>query len=282
MVKEPGALQTDDSFDRIEEEFKAILDESLDPRGQDSLYDYVTELNLPLDSIAIDIGCGEGKHAIELVKRFGFDILGVDPVPRCIEMAHQSVSEQTAEHPEMPERAHFQLGRAEHLPADEAAFDFVWCRDVLTLVQDLGATYHEIHRVLKPGGRALIYQMFTTDKLEPKEAVSVLTALDSFAENMRPDFTESAITGAGLSIDRCDVLGSEWGEYAGEHTSKSARNLIHVARLLRQPDRYIQKFGKENYDIAVADCLWHIYRLIGKLSSRVYVLSKSSQSFALI
>jgi SAM-dependent methyltransferase len=264
-----------DSFDRIEAEFKAALDESLDPRGQDSLYDYVTELNLGPGSIGLDVGCGDGKHAIELVKRFGLDVLGVDPVPRHVEAASKSAREQTAEHPEMPERAHFRLGRAEQLPADDAAFDLVWCRDVLTLVEDLDAAYHEIHRVLKPGGRALIYQMFTTDKLEPREAASMLTALGSFAANMRPDFTESTIMLAGLSIDRCDVLGSEWGEYAEEHTGKSARNLIHVARLLRQPEPYIQRFGKENYDVAVADCLWHIYRLIGKLSGRVYLLSKS-------
>lgn len=33
------------------------------------------------------------------------------------------------------------------------------------------------------------------------------------------------------------------------------------------------RFGKQNYDIKLGDCLWHIYRMIGKLSSRVYLLS---------
>jgi hypothetical protein len=27
------------------------------------------------------------------------------------------------------------------------------------------------------------------------------------------------------------------------------------------------------YDIKLGDCLWHIYRMIGKLSSRIYLLS---------
>ncbi len=27
------------------------------------------------------------------------------------------------------------------------------------------------------------------------------------------------------------------------------------------------------FDIKLGDCLWHIYRMIGKLSSRVYLLS---------
>jgi hypothetical protein len=28
------------------------------------------------------------------------------------------------------------------------------------------------------------------------------------------------------------------------------------------------------HDIALGDCLWHVYRLIGKLSDRIYLLSK--------
>ena len=52
-----------------------------------------------------------------------------------------------------------------------------------------------------------------------------------------------------------------------------AGNLPHAARLIRDPARYITRFGQANYDIKLGDCLWHIYRMIGKLSSRVYLLS---------
>ncbi len=47
------------------------------------------------------------------------------------------------------------------------------------------------------------------------------------------------------------------------------------ARLLRAPDRFIERFGQAAYDIMLADCLWHVYRMIGKLSGRVYVLSRA-------
>jgi hypothetical protein len=43
--------------------------------------------------------------------------------------------------------------------------------------------------------------------------------------------------------------------------------------LIRGPDRHIARFGKENYDIKPSDCLWHVYRMIGKLSSHTYLLS---------
>ncbi len=52
-----------------------------------------------------------------------------------------------------------------------------------------------------------------------------------------------------------------------------ARHLLHAARLLREPEQYIAQFGKQNYDIKLGDCLWHVYRMIGKLSSHVYLLS---------
>jgi hypothetical protein len=74
-------------------------------------------------------------------------------------------------------------------------------------------------------------------------------------------------------IDQCIVLGTEWGEYAEEHYGTGGRHLLHAARLLRDPGRYIQQFGTANYDIARGDCLWHIYRMIGKLSGRSYLLS---------
>jgi hypothetical protein len=72
------------------------------------------------------------------------------------------------------------------------------------------------------------------------------------------------------------VIGTEWGEYSQETTGSAGRKLLHAARLLRDPGRYIRKYGQANYDIALADCLWHVYRLIGKLSYRVYLLSAAA------
>jgi hypothetical protein len=43
--------------------------------------------------------------------------------------------------------------------------------------------------------------------------------------------------------------------------------------LLRAPERYIREFGQSAYEIMLADCLWHVYHMVGKLSARVYVLS---------
>ena len=83
---------------------------------------------------------------------------------------------------------------------------------------------------------------------------------------------EAAIGRAGFQIDERIVLASEGGERAQEERGEPGRRLLHAARLLREPERYIAQFGQTAYDIMLGDCLWHIYRMIGKLSGRIYVL----------
>ncbi len=253
-----------DAFDRIEEQFNLALDESLDPAGPDVLYEYVAQLGLAPGAVAVDVGSGRGRQAVELSRRFGLRVTGVDPVPQRAEGSREQA---------LPGAVSFLAGTAEDLPVPSGSADLVWCRDVLSLVVDLGRAYREFRRVLRPGGRAVIYQMFATRALEPGEAAFLLPVLGCSAAAMRPENTEAAIAGAGLRVDRRVILGTQWGEYAQEHGPQPGRHLLHAARLIRDPDRYISRFGKENYDIKVGDCLWHVYRMIGKLSGRVYLLS---------
>ena len=70
------------------------------------------------------------------------------------------------------------------------------------------------------------------------------------------------------------VLGSEWGEHAEESEGKPGKRLLWAARLLREPERYVEQFGRENYEIMLGDCLWHVYAMIGKLERRVYALTR--------
>jgi SAM-dependent methyltransferase len=254
-----------DAFDLVEEQFNEALDESLDPAGPGVLYDYVAAMGLPAGAVTLDAGCGEGEHAVELSRRFGLQVTGIDPVARCVEAARLAARPGST--------VTFETGTAGDLPAASGSVDLIWCRDVLCLVEDLGQAYREFRRVLRPGGRAVIYQMFATSLLEPAEAAFLLPVMGCFPGSMRPENTGAAIDDAGLRVDRRVVLGTEWGEHAQEQAGRPGRHLLHAARLIRDPDRYIARFGRANYDIKLGDCLWHIYRMIGKLSGRVYLLS---------
>jgi hypothetical protein len=61
-------------------------------------------------------------------------------------------------------------------------------------------------------------------------------------------------------------------EWAEERDGKAGRELLAAARLLRDPARYIERFGQAAYDIKLNDAFWFIYRMIGKLTQRIYVL----------
>src|SRR3954447_16377668 len=117
-------------YPQIEPAFLAALDESLEPRGPDQLYDLVDDMALPAGSVAADVGCGVGRHAVRLAER-GFRVVGIDPLPR-----------------ELDPPVEFRLGRAEALPLEDASVDLVWCRDVLVHVADLDTAYAEFARVL--------------------------------------------------------------------------------------------------------------------------------------
>ncbi len=264
-----------DDYPRIEAAFQDALDESLNPRGPELLYEVVGKLRLPPEANVLDLGCGEGQHSVQLAKDFHFTVHGIDPVPRHIELAHERLDKAAKRDPELSKLVRFDLGAAEAVPARDASIDLIWCREVLYHVGSLDKAMAECRRVLRTGGYMLICQNFRTDWLEPREAEWLWAAAGVVPGNADPQHVEAAFAGAGFQIEECIELTSEWGEYSEEQTGQVGRQLIHAARLLRAPERYIAKFGQTAYNIKLGDCLWHVNRMIGKLSSRVYLLKIS-------
>lgn len=264
-----------DDYPRIEAAFEDVLDESLNPRGAELLHKMVAKLRLPPEATVLDLGCGEGQHSIQLANEFHVAVHGIDPVPRHIELANERLAEAARRNPELRKLVRFALGAAEAVPERDASIDLIWCREVLYHVASLDKAFAECRRVLRSGGHMLIYQNFRTDRLEPREAEWLWATMGVVPDNADPPHVESAFAGAGFQIDQCVELSGEWGERAEEETGQAGRQVIHAARLLRAPERYIAQFGQTAYNIKLGDCLWHIYRMIGKLSSRVYLLKTS-------
>jgi ubiquinone/menaquinone biosynthesis C-methylase UbiE len=273
MAQDTPGAHDHDSYARVEQQFQDVMDEGLNPAAPDMLYALAAGLGLPAGATVLDAGCGEGGHSIQLARRLGLTVHGIDPSLRSLGIARQALDRASRDSPGLGERVTFGPGSAQVLPAADRSVDLIWCRDVLCLVDQLGPVYAEFRRVLRPGGRALIYQMFSTDQLQPAEAAWLLPVMGCVERSMRPQVTEAAIRDAGLRLDECVEVGSQWGEYAQEQTGAVGRDLLHAARLLRDPARYISQFGQGNYDIALGDCLWHIYRMIGKFSGRIYLLT---------
>jgi SAM-dependent methyltransferase len=257
------------------DDFAAALDQSLAPRGSDLLFDLVAEFGLAPGSVAVDVGARDARHCIELSRRFGFAVHGVEPVRRHLDDAARALDALAASEPEVAARIRVDEGVAERLAEPDGSVGLIWCRDVLVHVEDLAAVFREFGRVLRPGGRAVIYQMTATDWLTPAEAARLWPPVGVYASSVDPQRLEAAIAAAGLTVGQCIQLGGEWRERSEEDgQGRTSKQLLHASRLLRNRPAYQERFGTDAYEAMLANCLWGVYQMIGKLSPRVYVLHR--------
>jgi SAM-dependent methyltransferase len=245
-----------DEFPRIEAAFQAALDESLQPRSPELLYELVKAWSYPRPRSSSTSGAATA---------------GTPTASRSASASPSSGSTRTFP---TSRRRRFVLGVAEALPVEDGAAALVWCRDVLAHVADLEQAYAEFRRVLREGGRALVYQMFATDRLEPREAEWLWRALELAQGSGDPARTEAAIAAAGLRVEERIELTERVGEWSEEQSGAVGRRLLHAARLLREPERYRERFGEAAYEIMLGDCLWQVYAMLGKLERRVYLLAR--------
>jgi ubiquinone/menaquinone biosynthesis C-methylase UbiE len=251
-------------------ELEARCKESLKPRGSDMLYELFGRLSPTPQSNVIDIGCRDASYAIELSKRFGCQVLGIDPAPIHIERARQKIAEAG-----LTDRVRAELAGIEALPAAKAALDLIWCRDVLNHV-DLQRGLAECARVLKPGGRMLVYQTFATAGLEQREAARIYAGMAIVAQNMSEDYFQATAQSAGLSITDRDVVSSEWRErWAEEGSTALLEDLLAVARMRRSEPGLVERYGRERYEATYTGSLWGIYQMLGKLQPTIYLLAKA-------
>lgn len=99
----------------------------------------------------LDIGCGDGDLAIELWRR-GARVVGVDASQQMIAAASRNADREHAD-------VGFQIAGAAALPFPDEHFDLVAAVTILCFVADAAPVFHEIARVLRPGGRLVICEL---------------------------------------------------------------------------------------------------------------------------
>ncbi len=107
-------------------------------------------LNLRTGERALEVGCGGGLYAHEAARCVGSSgrVCAVDISEDQIAAA----KERCAEFP----WAECAVGNVLSLPYEDSEFDAVYGVQVLEYVQHLDEALHELHRVLRPGGRVII------------------------------------------------------------------------------------------------------------------------------
>ena len=102
-------------------------------------------------AVAVDVGSGTGvvtRMLADLVRPGGMAV-GVEPNPALRELAIGRAAAAGSS-------ATFTDGTAADLPMCVESVDLVWCERVLQHLVDPVSALREMHRVLRPGGRALV------------------------------------------------------------------------------------------------------------------------------
>jgi SAM-dependent methyltransferase len=251
-----------------------LLRRSLEPRSPAMLLDAPGWLGLGAGQLVLDAGCRDGSYAIELARRYGCRVVGVDLILSGLPKGGAfDASASTAD------RVALLRGDIEALPFASGTCDLVWCRDTLSCLDDCARALRECARVLRPCGGMVLYAVFTTDRLEPGDRALVIDALGNSAASMHQATVEAAIAGAGFEVVRRERIGTEWMEHRLERNPEYlTKDLLEVARLTRDRDRLEARLGPLWYRRALAFDLWRLQIALGRLEPVLYALVKPDTS----
>src|SRR6266516_5763707 len=101
----------------------------------------------------LDVGCGPGFYAAELLDEVGDQgsVVGLDGSTDMLAAA--------ARRCEGRPNVAFHQAEATALPVNESEFDAALCVQVLEYVPDATAALREMHRALRPGGRVVVWDI---------------------------------------------------------------------------------------------------------------------------
>jgi demethylmenaquinone methyltransferase/2-methoxy-6-polyprenyl-1,4-benzoquinol methylase len=124
--------------------YARLLSFGQDPRWRAFL---VSRVCVDANETVLDVASGTGAVALELMRRYGCSVVGIDQSADMLVEGRRRVA--AAGH---GERITLIEARAEALPFPDASFDGLTFTYLLRYVDDVGATLRELARVVRPGG----------------------------------------------------------------------------------------------------------------------------------
>ncbi|MFO8008202.1 MAG: class I SAM-dependent methyltransferase [Candidatus Brocadiia bacterium] len=128
------------------------------PKADQKLPDYyacvvrdVVEMCRPREGVWVDLGCGDGPLAFALAELSSSVLALVDPNRDALARALAKAAELG-----LSRRTVAVYGQAESLPLADASVDLVVSRGSIFFWDDRPAGIREVHRVLRPGGVAML------------------------------------------------------------------------------------------------------------------------------
>jgi demethylmenaquinone methyltransferase / 2-methoxy-6-polyprenyl-1,4-benzoquinol methylase len=142
--------------------YATLLSFGQDPRWRRFL---VSRVKVGPDARVLDVATGTAAVAIELVRRCGCTVVGLDRSPEMLAEGRTRVQRAG-----LADRIELVEGRAENLPFEDASFDALTFTYLLRYVDDPDATLRELARVLRPGATIASLEFGVPPRLPPRAA----------------------------------------------------------------------------------------------------------------
>lgn len=152
-----------------------------------------------LSGRVVEVGAGNGLNFAHYQPEVT-SVLAIEPEPHLRQLAERAARQA-------PVPVEVVDGVAEHLPADDAAFDAAVACLVLCSVADLHAALAELHRVVRPDGQLRFFEHVRADTPGLRRVQRLLDATvwpALFGGDHAGRDTAAAIVDVGFKINRLD------------------------------------------------------------------------------
>jgi MPBQ/MSBQ methyltransferase len=135
--------------------------------GREATANIASLLNLQPNFHVLDVGAGIGGPSRYLASKFGCRVTGLDLVEE-----YCRVADSLAKRVKLDKLLTYRQGDATQMPFEDGTFDVVWTQHASMNIADKKRLYSEMHRVLKPGGKLAIYDIFKGNSSSDMDASS--------------------------------------------------------------------------------------------------------------
>ena len=179
-----------------QDELSQITGGTLRPGGTALTAEMLIACGVVPGSTSLDVGCGPGHTVALMVDVFGLRAIGLDPSTTMLARAARNAPNTS-----------YLCAKATAIPCEAESFDLVISECVLSLTSDIDKSLREMYRVLRPGGKLVLTDIYRKNKKTKPELPTLYSCithalpLETIEEGLsRADFTMHSL------VDRSDLL----------------------------------------------------------------------------
>lgn len=163
----------------------------------------------------LEIGCGMGYDSAEFLKR-GVRVTATDLTANAVDLARKHFAHEGFEAEDV------RTASALELPFPDESFDAVWANGVIHETGDSARAISEVHRVLVPGGRAIISHFYRRNSW--MYALKLLGANTEYADADPPEHPFLRDAEVDALFDGFEILERSWEHHRALPLRRSDSN----------------------------------------------------------